>query len=463
VSRPLLSAAATALAGLALSACGGGGDPVPTGTTATGGGTPAASAEQVAAAVEAYRADLRAYARDLRRDAGRKPRQRALARAAGAPPQLEALSTDDDAYAEARADADAVDALSDELALVAGSDGEADGDLYNRLYGLAADQWSRDFKRSQRQFDQVSPLVTPGRIDAPGTDRRIEGIWTRYMRAEQASWKRYARRVDRVKAKGELPRSFLDYELMEIDEAMAFRDEFLDHLREQPAELTQLGFYTSQAAKFSPYQVPVTILWTRDKALARAFVRAIGRVARGDEASVGDPYRATILSAFMSPLEQYRYGEGRLTEQLWMLFRIRQLEETPEEAYRDARLTLLLQGIDDVRNPYTRLIEIYAAGDGDMLAGKQGPPRAFTAYLDWAHEQLSRPAPPILEPTVAAMDRGLERFPQKRSKVVFRTLDLLVKAQRKIERDMREGAERVDSPRQLRKATAEALAATRPR
>ena len=51
------------------------------------------------------------------------------------------------------------------------------------------------------------------------------------MRAEMASWKRYRERLGRVPAKTRSTGSFIAYEQMEVDAAIAFIEEFRDHLR----------------------------------------------------------------------------------------------------------------------------------------------------------------------------------------------------------------------------------------
>ena len=178
--------------------------------------------------------------------------------------------------------------------MIAGSRSKADAALYRKLYGLSADMWSESFRRNTRFYDRVSPIVYEQK-NTPARARKVQRLWDDYMRAEMASWKRYRERLGRVPAKTELYGSFIAYEQMEVDAAIAFIEEFRDHLRTHPAELTQLGFYTAQATKFSPYLAPVPVMWKDDKRLIRGFVRSIRRLADGREASVGDAYRTVVV------------------------------------------------------------------------------------------------------------------------------------------------------------------------
>ena len=92
-------------------------------------------------------------------------------------------------------------------------------------------------------------------------------------------------------------------------------------------------------------------MWKDDKRLIRGFVRSIRRLADGREASVGDAYRTVVVDGFVSPLRKAKFRDSIVTGRLWMLFRMRQIEHTPDAAYEAARQTLLLEGIEDVRNP----------------------------------------------------------------------------------------------------------------
>jgi len=438
----------------ALTGCGGGegAGTAPTATT----GRPAAPAVDGAKLAARYTSALDAYAARIERAAGKRRR---LVRLAARPPQLEAAGTDDPAYVDARATAQRVEAIARELRLIAASRSKADRALYTRLYGLAGDKWDEDFRRNKRFYDRVSPIVYDHK-STPARERRVQRLWDAYMRDELASWRRYRQRLGRVAARSELYRSFLAYEQMEVDVAIGFLEQFRRHLRRQPADRTQLGFYTSQATKFSPYVVPVPVMWKDDKRLIRGFVRSIGRLAGGRAASVGDAYRAQIVRRFVSPLRKAKYRDSIVTGRLWMLFRVRQLERTPDQAYVAARQTLLLEGIEDVRNPYGRLLAIY--DEVDAKAGRRHIRPEMAAYLRWAHAELAKPTPPILAPTARAIDRGIEQLPKVRSRVLFQTYDDLVRAQAKIERAMRRGARRVDDPKQLKAALKQAVAATAP-
>jgi hypothetical protein len=449
---------------LVVTGCGGGGGDAPTNPTSTGGGpaTTTAGTEEAAAAVEAYRAELRDYASELRSHTGKKLQRRALARLAGSPPKLEALETDDPGYATAQASAADVDDIAAELALTAGSDEKADAKLYNRLYSVSADAWQRSFDRGNQHFDRLSPIVHGPNFPSPKTERTVRRIWVRYMVDVIRLWRKYDRQIAGVPARTDLYRSFVAYQRASTDEAIAFQKRFLQYMRDTPIKFQQFGYYTAQATKFSSYEIAVPVMWRRDQALIRGFVRDVGRIALGRDAAVGDAYRRVIVNAFASPLKKLKFRSSIVSQQLWMLWRIRELEDTPDDVYEDARQTILLQGIDDVRNPYARLLEVYNEADGDLSAGERKPKPELKRFLAWADEELDRPTAPILEPTVEQVRRGFDRFPKVRSDVLFKTLDDLVAAQKWTERRLRWGAKRVDDPKQLKAATREAVEATRP-
>jgi hypothetical protein len=141
-----------------------------------------------------------------------------------------------------------------------------------------------------------------------------------------------------------------------------------------------------------------------------------------------------------------------------MLFRIRQLEHTPQEVYDEARATLQLENIDDARNPYTGALQVYELHD---LATdpKGGRLPLIPAYQKWAKTKLEQPFPPLLQPMVAAMDRRIQQYPTWDSVDGWHKV---VKLDRQIEHALRQGAKAADDPKQLKAALKEALAATRP-
>lgn len=433
---------------LALAGCGGGGSDAP-----TTGSDPSAEAAQAAAS--AYATQLDAFARRLE-DAGDNDRR--LATVAAEAPQLRAVRSDDPAYARAKATADAVTTTARELRLVASEPTKRAGHLSYLQYDIGSDHWQDAFDSGNRRYDQLAAILYADDGSFADTTRaddlHVQRIWRAGVRQMIASFRRSAERMDRLKTRNALERSTVDYALDEYDRSIALLKEFGTQLR-QPPERDQIGYYTSLAAGQNGYHDQAGAVVRHRDGLERGFVRTISRLAAGQQAAPGDAYRTAILAGFLSPLKKTKRRPNIVGERAWMLFRIKQIERTPQQAYDEARLTLQLENIDDNRNAYTAALEVYQQHDTATSPKGQRLPLVPT-YRSWAHEKLTETYPPLLQPMVRRMDTLIRQYPDRAN------WDKIIKLNRQVEQALRKGAKAADDPKQLKAALRDALDATRP-
>jgi hypothetical protein len=437
---------------LAIAGCGGGGDgPAPTTPT-----TADRHVREARAAARDYSGALRAFAQRLQRagdDDGR------LAKAAADPPQLEPVASTDPTYTRAQATAEAVTATARELRLVAAQSSHHAAKLSLQQYDIGADHWQEAFDNDNRRYDRLSAILYADDGGFADTSHRddlqVQRIWRTGVRQEIASFKHARTRMRRLTTRNVLERSFVQYALDEYDRSIAVLREFGTQLK-QPPDRDQMGYYTSLAASQNGYHDVANAASRYQDGLERGFVRTVRRLAAGQPAAPGDAYRTAIVSGFISPLkkDKQKTRAGRVDERGWMLFRIRQIEHTPPEAYDAARATLQLENIDDSRNPYTGALEVYEQEDlATEPKGNRLP--LIPAYRKWAHMKLTQPFPPLLQPMVQRMDALIAQYPSRTD------WDKVIRLDKRIEAALRKGAKAADDPTQLKAALKSALRATR--
>lgn len=101
-----------------------------------------------------------------------------------------------------------------------------------------------------------------------------------------------------------------------------------------------------------------------DAALALDPIKA---PAAADLPAPGDPYRQALYEGYR-PWDDAKADQGYTLNRLWLLWRVRELEDTPTKAYADARATLLEEinrkppkakdFAEDPRSGATRLLEV---------------------------------------------------------------------------------------------------------
>lgn len=440
-----------AMVALTIAGCGGDGGGGPTSPTQS---TAAVDPAQVRAAVSDYRAQLQAFAQRLQ---GAGDDARRLARAAGDPPRLRRLDSQDPAYVAARATAATVATTAGELGIIAGEPEKRAARLYYQQYDIGGDHWSEAFEVDKKRYDRLAAILYADDGGFAHTSRRdereVQRIWRRAGAQEIALFERARRRMERLATRNAIERSTIDYALDEYDRSIALWREFRRQMRE-PVDRDQIGWYTAIVSSQDGYHTAgAAITRARDR-LLRGFVRTIRRLAAGQAAAPGDAYRAAIVAGFVSPLKRDKARDSKITDRGWMLFRIRQLEDTPQQAYEEARATLQLENIDDARNAYTDALEVYqqkdaaAEPEGNRLPGMRD-------YQAWAREKLARTFPPLLQPMVQRMDALIQRYPTRAD------WESILRLNRQIERALHQGAKAADDPRRLKAALRDALDATR--
>ncbi len=440
---------------LTVAGCGGGGEAPPhTPSTVATTGADAADARR---AVQDYSARLDAFAQRLKQ-AGDNDRR--LAAAAADPPRLRELDSGDAAYVRAHRTAGAVATTARELRLVAGEPAKRAAHLSYLQYDIGSDHWQDAFDRGNRRYDRLSAILYAddgGFADTTHRDDlRVQRIWRQATNQEIASLKRFRGRMDRLKTHNALERSFVDYALDEYDRSISVLKEFRAQMH-QPTDRDQIGYYTSLATGQSGYHDVAGAVTRRRDGLERGLVRTIRRLAAGQPAAPGDAYRTAIASGFISPLKKRKTREAMVAERAWMLFRIRQIERTPPEAYEAARGTLQLENIDDARNPYSGALEVYKELDL-ATEPRHGRLPLIPAYQKWAHMKLTQPFPPLLQPMVDRLDAMIGRYPTKDTVEQWHQR---LKLNKQMERALRQGAKAADDPQRLKAALKDALDATR--
>jgi len=422
------------------------------------------------------------------------------------PPTLEEVDTDASEYAAARTVAARVDAIAAELERLETQDWKRLAKFDNRLYdvtlGFADDVIARSTDHLERTQDLSvrsleSSLADLGDAFGGEGGKKARGfnepaahqkLDLRAMRAELRAWAKFRERVAAVPTRTDLEGSLAGYELDQIDKTMDFYEEFRDHLRSQPAEHTQFEYYDDLWPDRDPLRYLASGALTsagqpwlrsllRGELLRRELVRGIVELAEegavdAESPSVGDAYRKAILEGFLPPTEKERYRLAIIAYRAWMLDRIRELERTPNEAYRAARDTLMAELTDgDPRNPYNRLLAAFACFRSLPGISTRKDLARLRELQRFVGEEFADPFPPILETARKQFVRAIEAIDLD---VVGRQLEAtdvsaydrarkeLERAEKKIKRALRDGARAIDSPKRLRKALEEALDATRP-
>jgi hypothetical protein len=282
------------------------------------------------------------------------------------------------------------------------------------------------------------------------------------------------------------------YQVHSADQAIDLYAEYLQHLRDNPPSRAQFTYYDELWPNQHPFNaVAAGVFVSADddpylRSLRKAepiidsLIQGIGRLAEEGSVgprspSVGDGYREQIIKGFVSPLAKDKLVGRKIAFRGWMLYRIKELENTPGKAYDAAEQTLMLELTGDQRDAYDQLLAaLTAAGDTTTLGRNEVP--GLVTYVELINEKLTEPFPPILERTreefldavnSIEVESAREAFDDGRPDfdeidLIDDAFDSLQRAKRKIEDVMRAGARRLDDPKQLKQALTDAVEATRP-
>ena len=379
--------------------------------------------------------------------------------------------TADPAAAARAAVADRRDAIKAEVRALRALKSRQVSNLYYKLDGLALELGSKHFQADSGMLERMT-----ARITGSGLGSGYAAFQQRNQRREWATlvptWKRYAAKLARVRARGAVARSVRDFQLAEWRRSIAVMREFLGYLRRESPESTHDSYYQARAfGQSSRWSVVIAEPYNARKRLVRGLRRDLRRLRGTEELgprspSVGDVYRRAIVQSFLSPLREVKRREPIVARQQWMLYRLSQLEGTPRDAYEDARSTIALQGLVDARNPYAGLRDIGLAQMDHYIVDERDLRRA-RRLRTWALKLLARPVPPMLERTRTRMVNHFKSLhltspPSYDRFEIFDISKQVERSDKRMERILRQGAKLVDSPRKLRKATIDALRATRP-
>lgn len=422
-----------------------------------------------------------------------------LGRALESAPELEELDTDEPSYADARAVAERIDPMLEELSLYAGYAYERGASLGRNEYNDAVRFSAGVIKRStDHLFEAPSAGLITDKKKLATMERKFD---LRAMADELRAWERYRRELANVEIDDPLVRSNQDYMISEVDLEIDIFEEYREHLRKATAAQLEYGYYDLIWPDEQPFRfAPGTIFSSGGPAYFKSLFRGeriidslagdISKIADDQEVTadspfVGDAYRKAILAGFVSPLSKPTANElqYQVSFRAWMLWRIREIEDTPDEAYEDARNTLMLEVITDgeTRNNYDNLFTAFQAYNEQTYPVEPFEADAFVAMVKFLEEQLADPVAPILETTrtdfIAALgkldfDSFEEGFlpskdiPLGKLDDVFDAEDRALKSRDRVLDQltavMRRGAKKVDSPKKLKAALEKTLGATRP-
>ena len=459
---------------LLLSGCAGGGD--------SGDAAEARTAKAAEGAASDYAEDLRAFADSLstavtkRKPTRDKTGTRVwpdLRDVLVDPPALEGVEGGTEAskeYAAASEIATRVAAFRKELVALQ-SVGRALPAAAGDLYSAYIKNYGPLLKLDRAIFDRLSAMGVLDFDKTPAQQKRLEvqvpRAWLASEKKVIANLRTYRRTLARITLPGPFGRSIAAYMGEESAQALALHEEFVDYLRTTPPRKSNVGLYNKRVNKANLlYDAAASAAWKRRGTLTSGLAAGVAALARQAGAGTvdpagpfaGDPYRAAILKTAAKRPKAAEQGRW-LVDQLWLLHRVREIEETPEEAYSEARSTIVLQEInEDPRNYYGTLLAVLSGLDGIY----PGSPDAgdFAAYKRWALDQLSRPAPALLEQTRAQFAGALEKVPTTGS--YERRWAAWQQMRDRTTRAMKRGARQLDSRRTLAAAVKRAVEGTRP-
>lgn len=407
----LLTAGVVALC--AVSACDSGGSDEPSaGGSSSAAAEPTDPAETQADvdAAAAYGKDLRAWsgqvsravrsmsARDFQTD-----RRGKLPDLLASPPVLAAATSDEPPaeYAVARQVSDRVGGIVDELSAYAAR-GTSLGAYYDAYDVFNVHQFAHlDLlsKASDLAFARVGS-TTPPKVVL----RQEVGLVDDDL-ALLSDYDAGLAKVEKKYADDPMQVSALDYQRAEVAWLTDLQEEHRAYLRAAGPRSTQPAYGTRATDAERYFTLASNTPIEDEPAVTRTlatYLDDLGTLAVAaptelpeDAPSAGDAYRWRI-SETVAPtgLDDDRTAE-LLNDQLWRLYRLREIEQTPDEAFQAARDHLTLQVSADPRSPFETMIAVLNTLRS-TYAGDEDPPTRDT--IAWAEEQLATVTPPVLAP-----------------------------------------------------------------
>lgn len=186
-----------------------------------------------------------------------------------------------------------------------------------------------------------------------------------------------------------------------------------------------LGEVYRAPREFSSSLRPAFVHQAQGVAVELATVVADPDAAAPDLPALGDPYRAVLLEGFLP------WGDSEATEEytanrLWALWRIRELEETPDDAYLTARTTLMEElnrsvkegTAQDFRPGSTRLLDLVDVHGNSFESVLDQSAERWVSELSDVHSYgLALTEQPMTAEVAAALEEVLAIYQELNLKV----------------------------------------------
>ncbi|HXH80753.1 hypothetical protein [Nocardioides sp.] len=329
------------------------------------------------------------------------------------------------------------------------------------MFGITFDQYKQAY-RERGDFERI--MAGPGESSV-----KLKEALQFQVAANLRSLVTVRRRIKGIAGKDSFTPSLRDHLLSEIDRNAALGERYAEYVKTVPAAAIRRQIFTdgfssgaampSDGVAQAPPKRTVDVRNHLANALSRLL--AAGRSGQGELPVAGDIYRQLVTGLFVPPsFGNYDERKRRVDEQLYWLWRIREIEDTPDDVFENARQTIKLQNqvrpsIFDynVDNPFDELSAITA-----VMGALVYDPEATTANKPWLIELLARPYPDALGEAVVLAREAAELMPDDGSPASPELIEIgprLTKAMQRAARDL-------DLTDRHRKLFRTAIAGTRP-
>ena len=332
--------------------------------------------------------------------------QRLFATALEAAPELEVVDGGAEAsesYARTALVAENVQGYVDEHTWMNGWDIRENVRLNSVLYTITSKQYSQGLrvgaayeKAMSRPGDTSDKLKKAVAAEVTTDLRNAAGI---------------RREIETIAGEDTFTPSLRDHLLNEMDVAVAEGERYLEYVETVPGEAIERDLFRNGFSSGStlpgggvtnaPSHRTVASRELLATGLAQLLNAADGGQGRLPRA--GDIYRELILRLLDQSSQDSDAGELAIEEQLYWLWRIHEVEDTPVEAFDNARLTIKLQAkggsglaLVNVDSRFDELAAMFAS----MIQIIREGPESMAANKPWIIELLDRPYPDALDDVV---------------------------------------------------------------
>lgn len=385
-------------------------------------GEPDASTGPVAdAAAAAYTDDLERYQRQVARAAARTDRatradsaeqfraaQRLFATALEAAPELEAVDGGAEAsesYARTALVAENVQGFVDEHTWMQGWDIAENVRLNTVLYEISSKQYSQSLRVGAAYEKAMS---------GPGdTSAKLKKAVAVEIRTELRNAAGIRRRIEGIAGEDTFTPSLRDHLLNEMDVSVAEGERYLAYVEAVPGEAIERDLFRNAFSSGSTLpgggvtNAPALRTVASRELLAEGLAQLLeaAETGQGELPLAGDIYRELILRLLDTSAQDADESAAELAieEQLYWLWRIHEVEDTPVEAFDNARLTIKVQdnggsglALVNVDSRFDELAAMFAS----MIRIIRDGPESMAANKPWIIELLDRPYPDVFDDVV---------------------------------------------------------------